>query len=424
MKNGLMRLLAGLGVCLMLTGCGGGNKAETKAGTVNEPVVLTFMMPQSHDKDFLQELLREYEKENPGCRIEVQRIPDNQWIDLVKSKAAVGEMPDMIRIDRGLLEEIGTDHFVEFDEKESWYGRIIEEQRVNKEIGGRLYGLPVGSGSSVGVIYNPEIFKQLNLSIPHNMEEFRGVCESIQKEGIIPLYASDKDSWTTPLFFCCMAVQLTENHLWERLAGNQIKWSDVPAFETMLYDIKALREDGYTNADYLDATYDGAVDAFASGKAAMYVSGQFFIQDVLKKNPEREVMMMPVPYDNRDLLTVVSGPGMFAVSKDSEHIEEARRFLEWFSAPQHMDVFNKGWSHMPVFQDQKLVLNSWQQLLYDNYIAKNKTVLEIDEQLSGINMNEFRNNQREMMAGRMTARQVLEEWDRDYEEQMNFKENK
>ena len=39
-------------------------------------------------------------------------------------------------------------------------------------------------------------------------------------------------------------------------------------------------------------------------------------------------------------------------------------------------------------------------------------------------MNEFRNNQREMMAGRMTARQVLEEWDRDYEEQMNFKEKK
>uniref|UniRef100_UPI0028AB15EF hypothetical protein n=1 Tax=Lacrimispora sp. TaxID=2719234 RepID=UPI0028AB15EF len=114
-------------------------------------------------------------------------------------------------------------------------------------------------------------------------------------------------------------------------------------------------------------------------------------------------------------------PGMFAVSKDSEHIEEARHFLEWFSTPEHMDVFNKGWSHMPVFKDQKMVLNSWQQFLYDNYISKNKTVSEISEVLSGINKNEFWNNQREMLAGRMTARKVLEEWNRDFAEQMRFK---
>ncbi|CUX21143.1 Multiple sugar-binding protein precursor [Clostridium sp. C105KSO15] len=421
MKIRFMGVLTVLLVCLILVGCVGGKHAKANDEMANEPVVLTFMMPQTHDKDFLQGLLKEYEKENPGCQIEVQRIPDNQWIDLVKSKAAVGEMPDMIRIDRGLLEEVGTDHFVEFDEKESWYDRIKEEQKVNKEIDGHLFGLPIGSVSSIGIIYNSEIFERLNLSVPHNMEEFRAVCERLKKEGLIPLYASDKDSWTTPLFFSCMAVQLTENHLWERLLSNQVKWSEVPEFETMLNEIVALYKAGYTNPDYLEATYDGAVDAFAAGKAAMYTSGQFFIQDVIKKNPEREVMMMPVPYDNKDLLTIISGPGMFAVSKDSEHIEQARHFLEWFSMPDHMDVFNKGWSHMPVFKDQKMVLNSWQQFLYDNYISKNKTVSEIGEVLSGINKNEFWNNQREMLAGRMTARQVLEEWDLDFAEQMKFK---
>lgn len=405
---------------MVLAGCAAREKAAEE--TVKKQTVLTLMMPQSHDKDFFQELLREYESEYPETRIEVQRIPDNQWIDLVKAKAAVGEMPDMIRIDRGLLEEAGPDHFVKFDDSETWYNRVIEEQRVNKEINGCLYGMPISSSSSVGIIYNSEIFERLNLSIPHNMEEFRAVCEAIRLEGIIPIYASDKDSWTTQLFFSCMAVQLTDDFLWERLMSNQIKWAEVEEFERMLYDVKSLREDGYTNPDFLEATYDGAVEAFAEGKAAMYVSGQFFIQDVIKRNPEREIMMMPVPYDNRDVLAIISGPGMFAVSKDSEHINEARHFLEWFSAPEHMDIFNRGWSHMPVFQDQKMVMNSWQKYLYDNYIVKGKTVLEIDDILSGINMNEFWNNQREMMAGRMTAGQVLEEWDRDFAEQMEYKE--
>lgn len=403
---------------LFLWGCAGpeGHEQEKR-----EDVVLTFMMPQSHAKDFLLELIAEYEKETPGVKLEVQRIPDDQWIDLVHSKAAVGEMPDLIRLDKWVLEAVGTDRFVEFGEETSWYSRVLPEQLENKLIEGKLYGLPIASTSGLGLIYNEKLFRKLNLAVPKDMEELYQVCGKIRQKGLIPLYVSDKEAWTIQVAFNCMVMQCTDEAVWESLKTNRIKWSEVEEYKQILDDITALRKLGYTNEDYMEATYNSAVEAVAEGKAAMYVMGQFFINDVLQKNPECELMMTPFPYNGSDLLSVISGAGMFAVNRESGHVEEAAKFLEWFSQAENMNKFNQGWNHPPVFREQDLHMSSWQQYIYDHYITTGKTVVQIDETLDGVNLNSLWNNLKEMLAGRMDAAEVLESWDEDFSEQMRYK---
>lgn len=404
---------------LLFTGCG--KTEEVKPEETAREVSLTFMMPQSHAKDFLLELIAEYEEERPDVKIEIQRIPDDQWIDLVHSKAAVGEMPDLIRLDKWVLEAVGTRHFVEFDSATSWYDRVLPEQMDNKLIAGKLYGLPISATSGIGLIYNEEIFEELELCVPTTMEELHQACEKIREAGMIPLYASDKEAWTIQPAFNCMVMQYADADTWEKLKSNRIKWSEVGEFQVILNKMKELREKGYTNEDYMEATYNSAVDAVANGKAAMYVMGQFFIQDVLQKNPECRLMMAPFPYDGRDILSIVSGAGLFAVCRESEHAEEAADFLEWFSQAEHMNRFNAGWNHPPVFKEQDLHMKSWQQYIYDEYILTGKTVVQIDETLNGINLNGLWNNLKEMLAGRMDAREVMESWDKDFGEQMQYK---
>lgn len=412
-------LLVIVSMCLLLCGCG---KQEENSQEKKEEVSLTFMMPQSHAKDFLLELIAEYEKENPGIKLEIQRIPDDQWIDLVHSKAAVGEMPDIIRLDKWVLEAVGTENFVEFGEETSWYSRVLPKQLENKLIDGRLYGLPIASTSGLGLIYNEKIFRDLDLEVPKNMEELYQACDRIRQEGLIPLYVSDKEAWTIQVAFNCMVMQYTDEDTWDRLKTNRLKWSEVEEYRRILNDIKALREEGYTNQDYMEATYNSAVEAVAEGKAAMYVMGQFFINDVLRRNPESELRLVPFPYNGSDLLSVISGAGVFAVCKESEHVEEAMDFLDWFSQPEHMNKFNVGWNHPPVFQEQNFPMSSWQQYIYDEYIQTGKTVVQIDETLNGVNLNGLWNNLKEMLAGRMDAEQVLESWDEDFGEQMRYKQ--
>lgn len=406
------RLVCVMLAVLMLAGCGGKDTARE-----SEKVTLSLMMPQSHYKEFFKEEIGRFEAEYSQYHIEVLRIPDNQWIEVTKAKAATGELTDLVRIDKGLMEDIGTGKFVEMGEKESWYKRVKEEQLENKKIGGKLYGLPVGSTSSVGLIYNKDVFERLRLDVPGSMEEFKQVCRILKEEGYTPLYASDKDSWTSAVAFSSSASQTMTDEVYEKFLSGEALWNN-EEYRTILEEFAALRSEDYTNSDYMRATYDSAVDAVADGRAVMYMSGQFFINDVRKINPKIDLAMVPSPYCS-GILTVKNGEGMFAVSAKSDHIEEAKVFLEWFSAPENMNEFNAGWNHMPVFKDQEMEMADWQQNLYDNYILPGKTEPEINERFSGIDMSEFWSDQQKMYMGQMSADEVLENWDQSYEKQLS-----
>lgn len=397
---------------LLLAGCGSSDTAGE-----SEKVTLSLMMPQSHYKEFFKEEIGRFEKKYSQYHIEVLRIPDNQWIEVTKAKAATGELTDLIRIDKGLMEDIGTGKFVEMGEEESWYGRVKEEQLENKKIGGKLYGLPVGSTSSVGLIYDKDVFEKLKLDVPGSMEEFRDVCKKLKEEGYTPLYASDKDSWTSAVAFSSSASQTMTEEVYQKFQSGEASWNN-EEYRNILEEFAALRSEGFTNSDYMRATYDSAVDAVADGDAAMYMSGQFFINDVKKINPDRNLAMVPSPYCG-DILTVKNGEGMFAVSAKSDYIEAAKIFLEWFSAPENMNEFNAGWNHMPVFEDQEMEMADWQQNLYENYILPGRTEPEINERFSGIDMSEFWSDQQKMYMGQMNAGEVLENWDLSYAKQLS-----
>lgn len=400
-----------LTLCLItpLSGCTGGLAPISTAPSAEE-VTLTLMLPQSHYKDFLQEAIAKFEDEYPNIRIDPQIIPDNQWIDLVKRKVAVGETPDLIRIDRTLIMDIGVRNFVELGEEEPWYGRVLPEQLDTKLIGGKLYGLPIGANSAVIIAYNPALFRQYGVEVPKSMDELREACEAFKTAGVVPLYVSDKDSWTAGLGFNAAAPQAVPVSTWDDLLSGRLRWSDVPEFAEILDAFAAFRREGYTNSDYLEATYASAVSSMAAGKTAMYITGQFFINDVLKQNPDLELMATAVPY-TPGILTAISGPGQISLFGSSPHQEEAKTFLNWFSQPDNMDVFNAGWGHTAVFSDQHLQLPAWQQALDDEYISRGRTVLQVNDILSGIDLNDFWGYQQEMLAGLLTAHQALEQWD-------------
>lgn len=383
-----------------------------------EKTVLSLMLPQTHYKDFLQKLIADFELENPSLQMEAQIIPDNQWLDLVKRKIAVSETPDIIRIDRGLLMDVGVDHFVEFDSSAAWYDRVIPEQLANKKIGGRLYGLPISSNTSVGIAYNKRLFNELGLKIPKSMDELLSICDYFKNDGkVIPLYASDKDAWTAQISFDAAAPQAVDGQIWEKIKNGELHWSEVPEFAEILDAFAALRAQGYTNKDYLTSTYASAVEAMAREEVAMYVTGQFFLYDVSRKNSDAELAMFPVPYSG-DLLTIINGPGQLSVFSNSANIGEAKIFLEWFSRPENMDIFGAGWNNFPVFKDQKLELGDWQRFLYDEYISQGKTVMEVSNIMSGIDLNDFWIYQQEMLSGLLTAQEALRLWDESFARQM------
>lgn len=65
-------------------------------------------------------------------------------------------------------------------------------------------------------------------------------------------------------------------------------------------------------------------------------------------------------------------------------------------------------------------MNDIQKHIYEQYINTGKTVSQIDETLSGVNLNGLWNNLKEMLAERMSPEEVLKKWDQDFREQMLY----
>jgi ABC-type glycerol-3-phosphate transport system substrate-binding protein len=373
------------------------------------------MLPQTHFKDFLKESIRQFE-EQEHVKINVQVIPDNQWVNLIKTKVFTNETPDIVRIDKSVMMQIGTDRFVELDASEPWMERVIPGELESKLIDGKVYGLPVSSNSTIGIIYNKKLFSENGLTVPRSIDELWVTCQRFNERGIIPLYASDKDSWTTQTWFTSAAPQVAPDGTWAKLMTNRVHWSDIDEFTQVLNDMVALRANGVTNRDYMIATYTSAVDAMSSGLAAMYVSGHFFINDVLEKNPDIELEMAPMVYD--DKLTVIESQGMFSIFQNSEHVDLAKAFLNWFSQAENMDVFTKGWGYTPIFNDQKVALPEWQEVLNRDYIRPGKVVPHVDSRLVGVDFVDFWGYQQELVVGDLTAEETLRKWDQAYAQQM------
>ena len=70
------------------------------------------------------------------------------------------------------------------------------------------------------------------------------------------------------------------------------------AMATFAAGLLELQEKGLINADVLTATNDNCVDAFVSGKAAMFSNGMWALSSVLAKDPEMadKIGFAPVSY--------------------------------------------------------------------------------------------------------------------------------
>lgn len=402
---------------ILCAGCiRGGEDQGVPTAAQQEMVTLTFMLPQTHFKPFLKEAIQRFEEEQKLCKIEVQVIPDNQWVNMVKVKAFTHETPDIIRIDKGLMLQIGAERFVELDESEPWMARVIPSEIELKRIDGKNYGLPVSSNSSIGIVYNQQLFTEYGLEVPKTMEEMWQVCERFRQEGVTPLYASDKDSWTIQTWFTSAAPQLAPEGTWDKLMTNRLWWSDVPEFGQILADMAELRARGYTNANHMMATYASAVEAMAGGQVAMYVSGHFFVNDVLAVNPEIEIGMTTMVY--ADKLTAIQGQGMFGIFQKSDHVELAKAFLDWFSQAENMDIFTEGWGYGPLFKDQTRQLPPWLETLNKDYFHPGKLVFHVDSQLVGVDFVDFWSCQQELVGGQLSVEEALQKWDEAYSRQM------
>lgn len=403
---------------------GNANNANN-SGNGKKVTIELAISKSSIDSPFVdKDLLDQFEKDT-NIHVNLQLLPAEQTATVLQTKLAVNQPPDIVQYN---LYSATTDlnlerNFLTLDDQ-PWVSRISNQDVLSAY--GHVYGFHISQDTGMqGVVYNKDIFKELGLSVPTTYNEFLEVCKKIKEAGYTPLYMPFKDNWSIAIWPGAAFADYVSNkdpEFWDKLNSNQKKWTDEPKFTTILDEQYQLYKSGYTNKDILSDTYDVASGKFINKEFAMMFMGDWFIQDVLKKQPDMNMGLFPIPYsDSPAKLGASPMGGQLFIPKKAEHIEAAEKFLDYIASK---DVAQK------IVNEQHYVSNltdvttpelpAYKQEIVDNYIKPHKTVTTMDGYML-VQRDQLYIDLQDEFAGGKTAEQVMSDWSGKFQQLMKDK---
>ncbi|CAH1192221.1 hypothetical protein PAECIP111892_00891 [Paenibacillus auburnensis] len=349
-------------MALSLAACGNSNNNSNEGAATNAPkstdsgntatattdsgkkVTLTFQNiypdPATPAYKMIHELTDQYMKEHPNVKIELDTLNTDQQKVKLKTQAASKEVPDITIVnpaaqmkpfvDAGLFAPL-NDMLDQNGLKDTYQKGLLDYYSFNNNV----YALPDGNNIEV-VYYNKELFDQAGIkNTPTTFEEMLQDVKILKDKGITPMAIGEKDSWTGSFLF--MNILLRTNggpgFLQDVLDGK--KTFEDPAFIEAVDAFQQLVQAGAfpDGATSIDANAGGNI--FKTGKAAMWSIGSWETGAIDASSVAGKVGAFQFPTVNGkgDPNEFMLAPGSaFAVSANSEHLQETKDFLNFFAS--------------------------------------------------------------------------------------------
>ncbi|WP_394184549.1 extracellular solute-binding protein [Metabacillus halosaccharovorans] len=334
-------------VGLALTGCSSsssGESSEVSSGGDDVTVKLMHLWPSGSSKQhnmIVNDIAAEYEKENPGVKIEQEILSNEQYKEKLKVLSASNELPDVgMTWAAGFLDPyVKGNKFAPLDDilegglKDSFIAGTTEAYAVD----GKTYGLPLELNISP-VYYNKKIFEKYNLEVPETYEDFKNIVKTLADNGVTPITLGNKDRWTGSLWYMYLADRLGGPETLTNAINRSGTFED-PALVKAAEEIQNLVGMDAFVKGFNGLSNDEAKGPFMNEQAAMYLMGSWELPNYTTNEDVPQEFRDSVGFfkfptvegGKGDINSFVGGPGVgLFVSEDSEVKEEAKKFVEFF----------------------------------------------------------------------------------------------
>ena len=270
-----------------------------------------------------------------------------------------------------------TDRIVDLSE-EGFTTKIYDSVKDACSYDGKIYAYPMNL-EMLGVYYNQELFEKAGITeVPKTFSQMKEVCEKLQASGITPFAATYKETWTLNHLFSCLqgaAVGDYESWVADMNAGKGSFRNDNSSLEFEFMDMMKENSGG----NYMDADSTSGFNAFASGEAAMIVTGEFSLLNAQSINPDLQVGLFGVPLteNEEDAKLDVDVGICIAVNQNTPHLDAVREVLNYLSD----NTDENGWMHYsadsmgaaPPAMDFTMSTEYQYFKDYKNYMSNNQT---------------------------------------------------
>lgn len=337
-------------VCVMMVaGC-----SSSKGTTSDDQVVLKFLhkWPQPEFSPYFEEVIKEFEKQNPSIKIKVEAVADEPMKDKLRVVMGGGDVPDITfswsgEFARKFVHSGSAMDLTEYlNNDPEWKNSFIQASLEPFVEQGKNYGIPLRFNGKF-FVYNKSIFEKYNLQKPQTWNEFLHVLDTLKNAGETPIILGNASPWASIHYLTGLNQKLvdseTRNKDYEPLTG---EFTD-PGYVQALEYLKELQDKGYFIENVNSSSHDMATQLFLSGKGAiMYFELEEFqtIEDAIPG--QWDFFQMPEITEGKGNQNYITGaPDGFIVSSKTKHPEEAIAFLKFLTSKENAEKMVKmiGW---------------------------------------------------------------------------------
>lgn len=258
----------------------------------------------------LREAIADFEKQNPGIKVETEPVALGQRDVKFTTAIRAGKGPDVFALDinpvRQYMKEGWVKDLAPFIAKEGgkqflsdWYPRSL----IPLTEGDKVYGIPKNTVAMV-IVYNTELFKEAGITkLPKDWVEFREVCKKLTKstkgDGVI-------DQWGVAFVLAKACFDLRFSVVLRGFGGDFLTpdWKhsalNTPqAKEAFNYVVDLINTDKVMPPGVTQVDCNEARRLLAFKKTAMKIGTTWSIPEVSGMNPqlkgEQVLEMFPIP---------------------------------------------------------------------------------------------------------------------------------
>ncbi len=325
-------LLTGLlATSIFLTGCSSSSgSGGSGSGGSNKKVTLNFLQNKPEVVKEWDKIIKNFEADNPNITIKQINPPNTDTT--LQADLSKGQMPDIVAMgaDATFIQMAKSNVFVdlsgkpELDKVSPSYTKMIE-----KEVGKtNPYALPY-TVNAVPIIYNVDLLKKYNLSVPKTWSELMDDAQKIKAAGGTPFYNGFKDAWTIAPIWNALAANNEPATFQKDLVAGTANFSkaDQKAAD-MMNQFALLGQSNQFGTDYNTANAN-----YGKGDAVFYAQGIWTLPVIRQANPNINLSTFVFPAtEDPSTVKMVSGvDSLIALPNSGDKAKEAAamKFIDY-----------------------------------------------------------------------------------------------
>lgn len=318
---------------LILSACGSDGNDTSSGEDSEEKVTLTAIMEQVPDADIVQEMLSDFEEENPNIKLDIETLPFDQMREkIISSSLAPEPVYDLIIVDNPWMYDLASEghleplnDFIDNSGDAYDYEDFAEPLRNIAEIEKDIFAIPFYN-YALGFVYREDLFEEEGLEVPESNDDIQKIAEKLSSDDISGIAMQPErgykifEEWANWLF--AEGGEIVDE-------SGKIALDSPEARNALTKYIETFEASAPT--DSINWGFDEAMRSVSSGKSATMLSYNWMLPTV--NDPEGpagdlagDFALAEVPGGNP-----VLGAWYWAIPSNTENKDSAWEFIHWIT---------------------------------------------------------------------------------------------